>query len=358
MKIVMTGGGTAGHVTPNIALKDELINMGYTIEYIGTENGIERKLIEKENIKYHSISAGKLRRYIDFENITDLFKIAKGFFQANIHLRNIKPDVVFSKGGFVSCPVVWAAKINRIPVLIHESDITPGLANKLSIPFAKKICYATPETQKYVPKNKSLLTGIPVRKSVLRGSKKKGLSLCGFSNNKPIVLIIGGSLGAKSINSAIREGLDELLLDYQICHLTGEAGFDSNYDNISGYKQFSYLNSEMADIFQMADIVISRAGATTLFELLSLKKPNILIPLPKNVSRGDQILNANYFKKEGFSEVIEEDILNNSVLIEYIKKTLNHKDKYIAAMDKSELNNSVELITNLIKEVSNKKRIC
>ena len=358
MKIVMTGGGTAGHVTPNIALKDELINMGYTIEYIGTENGIERKLIEKENIKYHSISAGKLRRYIDFENITDLFKIAKGFFQANIHLRNIKPDVVFSKGGFVSCPVVWAAKINRIPVLIHESDITPGLANKLSIPFAKKICYATPETQKYVPKNKSLLTGIPVRKSVLKGSKKKGLSLCGFSNNKPIVLIIGGSLGAKSINSAIREGLDELLLDYQICHLTGEAGFDSNYDNISGYKQFSYLNSEMADIFQMADIVISRAGATTLFELLSLKKPNILIPLPKNVSRGDQILNANYFKKEGFSEVIEEDILNTSVLIEYIKKTLNHKDKYIAAMDKSELNNSVELITNLIKEISNKKRIC
>lgn len=358
MKIVMTGGGTAGHVTPNIALKDELINMGYTIEYIGTENGIERKLIEKENIKYHSISAGKLRRYIDFENITDLFKIAKGFFQANAHLRNIKPDVVFSKGGFVSCPVVWAAKVNRIPVLIHESDITPGLANKLSIPFAKKICYATPETQRYVPKNKSLLTGIPVRKSILRGSKKKGLSLCGFSSNKPIVLIIGGSLGAKSINSAIREGLDELLLNYQICHLTGEAGFDSNYDNISGYKQFSYLNSEMADIFQMADIVISRAGATTLFELLSLKKPNILIPLPKNVSRGDQILNANYFKKEGFSEVIEEDVLNNSVLIEYINKTLNHKDKYIAAMDKSELNNSVELITNLIKEISNKKRIC
>ena len=357
-KIIMTGGGTAGHVTPNLALIPSLEEKGFEVKYIGSKDGIEKEIVRKNNIPYFEISSGKLRRYFDLKNFSDPFKVIKGVFEAKRILSKEKPDVVFSKGGFVSVPVVIAASLKKIPVVAHESDITPGLANKLSIPFAKKICYATPETQRYVPKNKSLLTGIPVRKSILRGSKKKGLSLCGFSSNKPIVLIIGGSLGAKSINSAIREGLDELLLNYQICHLTGEAGFDSNYDNISGYKQFSYLNSEMADIFQMADIVISRAGATTLFELLSLKKPNILIPLPKNVSRGDQILNANYFKKEGFSEVIEEDILNNSVLIEYIKKTLNHKDKYIAAMDKSELNNSVELITNLIKEVSNKKRIC
>lgn len=350
MKIVMTGGGTAGHVTPNIALIDSLKDSGVEINYIGTADGIERNLIETENVPYHTIDAGKLRRYFSIENVTDIFKIIKGTFEANKHLKKIKPDIVFSKGGFVSCPVVWSAWMNKIPVIIHESDITPGLANKLSMPFAKNICYAFPDTIKYIPNKKAVFTGIPVRDNISGGSRARGMSMCGFAPDRPVILVIGGSLGAKSINNIIRTNLDILLEKYQICHITGNADFDSNLTNKSGYKQFSYVNDELPHLFAMADIVLSRAGATTLFELLKLSKPNVLIPLPKASSRGDQLLNADFFRNSGYSEVVFEEDMNISTLMNALNSALQNKDTYVAKMRSSEISDGSALVINLIKE--------
>lgn len=348
MKILMTGGGTAGHVTPNIALIPKLMKEGYEISYIGTENGMEKELITNEGIKYYSISAGKLRRYLSIENLTDIAKIGKGFFESSKHIRDIKPDVVFSKGGFVSCPVVWAAWFHKIPTVIHESDLTPGLANKLSIPFAKKVCYAFPETAKYLPVEKSELSGIPVREKMLRGSKRNGLKKCNFTSDKPVILIIGGSLGSQAINNIIRDSLDELLKQYQVCHICGKGSIDENLNNISGYMQFEYVSDELKDLFAMSDIVISRAGATTLYELLNLAKPNILIPLPKAVSRGDQILNAFFFRKEGYSEVLQEEDITKEKLISSIDNVLKNKQQYINAMKSSNIRDSISTVVSII----------
>lgn len=350
MKVLMTGGGTAGHVTPNIALLPILKENGCSVDYIGTKNGIERELITNQGINYHIISAGKLRRYFSLENFSDILKIGKGFIDASSHIKKIKPDVVFSKGGFVSCPVVWAAWTKGIPVVIHESDITPGLANKLSMPFAKKICYAFPDTKKFLPKEKSVFAGIPVRDTMLKGSKDAGLKMCNFTNKKPIIVVIGGSLGSKAINDAVRESLDELIKDYQICHICGKNNVDDKLNNIDGYKQYEYINDELKDFFAMADIIISRAGATTLYEILSLAKPNILIPLPKTVSRGDQVLNSNFFESEGYSKVLDEEEINSSVLKDAISLVLKNKESYINNMKASEIRNSSDIIYQLLIE--------
>ena len=356
MKILMTGGGTAGHVTPNIALIPRLKKDGYDISYIGTEKGMERDLITNEGIKYYSISAGKLRRYMSIENLTDIAKIGKGFFEASRHIKQIKPDVVFSKGGFVSCPVVWAAWFNGIPTIIHESDLTPGLANKLSIPFAKKVCYAFPETAKYLPKDKSVLAGIPVREKMLRGTKKNGLKMCDFTPDKPIILIMGGSLGSQAINRIIRESLSELLPKYQVCHICGKGSLDENLKNTKGYAQFEYIDKELKDMFAMSDLVISRAGATTLYELLNLAKPNILIPLPKASSRGDQILNAAFFRKEGYSEVIQESDITKEILISKIESTLKDKEAFISNMQSSNIRDSIATVIDTIDRERKKSK--
>ena len=269
--IVLTGGGTSGHVTPNIALVPKLKSKGYNIYYIGSKNGIEKQLIEKEGIPYYGISAGKLRRYFDVKNFTDIFRIVGGFGQALSILRKIKPDVVFSKGGFVSCPVVWAAWSLRIPVIIHESDMTPGLTNKLSMPFAKKVCYTFPETEKYLVQQKACFTGLPVREEITSGDRIKGYKLCGFSGIKPVVMVIGGSQGSEIINKTVRSALTELLQNYQVVHICGKGNTKAELEKIKGYKQFEYVNEELPHIFACADIFISRAGATVLFEILSVK---------------------------------------------------------------------------------------
>lgn len=349
-KILLTGGGTAGHVTPNIALIPELKKQGFEIHYVGTEKGIEREIVGKEGIPYHPISAGKLRRYLDIKNFTDTLRISKGFFQALGIIGRLKPQIVFSKGGFVSCPVVWAAKIRRIPVIIHESDITPGLANKLSIPFAKKVCFNFPETEKYLPKEKAVLTGLPVRKALLKGNADMGRSLCGFTPSKPVIMVMGGSLGSELLNRTIRESLDTLLEKYQICHICGKGNVDSGYKNLKGYKQYEYVSDELPHIFATADMMISRAGATSLYEILALKKPNILIPLSRAASRGDQILNAASFKKQGFSLVIEEEELNKDLFVKSVESLNSNRDSYIKAMEKSKLVDSTEKIMSLIVE--------
>ena len=355
-KIVLTGGGTAGHVTPNIALIPGLKRMGYEIRYIGSYDGIEKKLIEDIGIPYTGISSGKLRRYMSAKNFTDPFRVLKGYSEAKSFMKSYRPDVVFSKGGFVSVPVVLAAKKYKIPVIIHESDMTPGLANKLSIPSATKVCHNFPETAEYLPKGKAVLTGSPIRAELLKGDSEKGLARCGFKNDKPVIMVIGGSLGAVAVNNAVREALPELLKSFHIVHLCGKGKMDSSLENTEGYKQFEYIKDELKDLFAMSDIIISRAGANAICEISALKKPSILIPLSANASRGDQILNANSFKKQGFSEVIEEENLTTKLLTDTVFSVYENRQKYIDAMEKSGQHNGVKIILELIKEVSEKNK--
>lgn len=355
-RIILTGGGTAGHVTPNIALVPALQKAGYEIHYIGSYEGIEKKLIEELNIPYYGISSGKLRRYIDLKNLSDPFKVLKGFSQARHILGKIKPDVVFSKGGFVAVPVVLAAKSRRIPCIIHESDMTPGLANKICIPCAVRVCTNFPETLEYIPAQKAVLTGSPIREELFHGDKAKGLSFCGFNNNRPVILVIGGSLGAVAVNNAVRALLPKLLDRYQVIHLCGKGKLDKSLENTRGYVQFEYINEELSDLMAAADIMISRAGANAICEILALRKPNILIPLSAEASRGDQILNAASFEKQGYSIVLQEKDVTEESLYNAIKQAYNNRDKYIKAMKQSRLNNSIEKITGLINEAAARKK--
>ncbi|MGN0325495.1 MAG: undecaprenyldiphospho-muramoylpentapeptide beta-N-acetylglucosaminyltransferase [Lachnospiraceae bacterium] len=349
-KIVLTGGGTAGHVTPNIALLPTLRSLGYEISYVGSYDGIEKRLITDFDIPYYGVATGKFRRYLDPKNLTDPFRVIKGYGEAIKILKEIQPDVVFSKGGFVSVPVVRAAASLKIPCIIHESDLTPGLANKLCIPVAKKICCNFPETMKYLPEGKAILTGSPIREELSKGDKIAALKMCNFSANLPVILVIGGSLGANAINSAIRQVLPKLLPDFQVVHICGKEKIDNLLLNTSGYKQFEYVKAELKDLFAMADLVISRAGANAICELLALKIPNLLIPLPAKSSRGDQILNAESFEAQGYSMILKEDELDESTLLDKIHELYFTKDTYINNMSKSVVHDSIRIITNLIEE--------
>lgn len=350
-RILLTGGGTAGHVTSNIALLPALQAKGYDIHYMGSFEGIEKKLIADFDIPYYGISTGKLRRYFDPKNFTDPFRVVAGFFEAKKIIKQIRPDVVFSKGGFVSVPVVRAAASLGIPCIIHESDMTPGLANKMCIPVATKICCNFPETLKELPPEKAVLTGSPIREELARGDRLAGLDLCGFTANKPVIMVVGGSQGSAAVNEAVRSALPKLLRDFQVVHLCGKDKIDNLLLTTNGYKQFEYIKSEMKDIFAMADLVISRAGANAICELLSLKKPNILIPLPITQSRGDQILNAHSFEAQGFSIVIEEDYLDCDTLTDKVHELYCNRQSYIDAMNKSTQTDPIKTIIDLIEEV-------
>lgn len=349
-KIVLTGGGTAGHVTPNIALIPELLKSGYEIVYIGSKDGIEKKLITDLGITYYGVSTGKLRRYFDPQNFKDPFKIIKGYAEARKYLKKEKPNIVFSKGGFVSVPIVRAAHSLKIPCVIHESDITPGLANKLCIPCAEAICCNFPETLTYVPENKAVLTGTPIRAELSEGSAKRGKELCGFIETKPVILVIGGSQGAGSINKIIRSTLPKLLKDFQIVHICGKEKIDNLLLNTPGYKQFEYLTEDLKDIFALADIVISRAGANSICELLTLRKPNLLIPLPSTSSRGDQLLNAASFEAQGFSLVLHEEDLDEKSLLNTVAQLYCNRQSFIEAMNKSNQMQPILSIMNQIKK--------
>ena len=355
-RIVLTGGGTAGHVTPNIALLPSLKEAGYEVFYIGSYTGIEKQLIEDLEIPYYGISSGKLRRYKSLKNLSDPFRVLKGYFQARTLMRKIKPDIVFSKGGFVSVPVVLAAGHKRIPVIIHESDMTPGLANKIAMRSATKICCNFPETVDYLPKDKAVLTGSPIRQELLSGDKEQAARLCGFTMDKPVILVVGGSSGSKFINDAVRGLLDDLLANYQIIHLCGKGNMDKLYNNRSGYVQFEYAGKELRDMFALSSLVISRAGANAICEILALRKPNILIPLSAEASRGDQILNAASFEKSGYSVVIQEKDVTNELLLKTVNDVYTNREQYIHAMDKSQLNNSIEKIVGLINEARKHNR--
>ena len=351
-RIILTGGGTAGHVTPNIALLPKLQEMGFDIHYIGSYNGIEKELIEPFGIPYHGISSGKLRRYFSLQNFTDPFRVLKGMGEARKLIRNLKPDVIFSKGGFVSVPVVLAGKKCKVPVIIHESDMTPGLANKIAIPSATKVCCNFPETLEYLPKEKAVLSGSPIRQELLSGNKIAAMDLCGFSADKPIILVIGGSLGSVAVNNAVRAALPELLKSFQIVHLCGKGKVDESLNNTTGYRQFEYIKEELRDIFAMTDIVISRAGANAICELLALRKPNLLIPLSANASRGDQILNARSFERQGFSLVLEEEEVTKDTLLEAVQNLYDNRNTFIDAMRNSGQQDSINTILNLVCELT------
>lgn len=348
--IVLTGGGTAGHVTPNIAMIPVLREAGYKISYIGSYDGIEKKLIEELDIPYYGISSGKLRRYFDVKNFTDPFRVLKGFHEAKKLMKQLKPDIVFSKGGFVTVPVVIAAKKCKVPAIIHESDMTPGLANKLCIPSAVKVCCNFPETVKNLPQEKAVLTGTPIRKELLSGDKEAGRRFCGFTSDKPILMVIGGSLGAASVNNHIRSILPELLKEFQVVHLCGKDKTDESLTGTEGYVQYEYIKNELADLFALSDIVISRAGANAICEISALHKPNLLIPLSANASRGDQILNARSFERQGFSMVLEEEEITDQKLLDSIRSLYSNRHSYEETMASGKQMDSIHHILSLIQE--------
>ncbi len=353
-KIVLTGGGTAGHVTANLALIPKLQEMGCEVRYIGSHDGIEKKLITEAGIPYDSVDTGKLRRYKDLKNLTDPFRVIRGVFQAKKLLKEWKPDIIFSKGGFVAVPVVWAASQLHIPVVSHESDMTPGLANRLTLKNATKICCNFPETVKNLPEGKAVLTGSPIREKLLQGSKEEGLKRTGFSGELPVLMIIGGSLGSVAINNAVRKNIDALLKQFDIVHICGKGNLDTALEGRDGYRQYEYLTDGLRDLYALSDIVISRAGANVICELLALHKPNILIPLPLDASRGDQILNAQSFEKQGFSYVLDQHEMekDDALLLKAVEEVYKNRDTYRKAMEDNAGANGVDAVLSVLKEVA------
>ncbi|MHC0037015.1 undecaprenyldiphospho-muramoylpentapeptide beta-N-acetylglucosaminyltransferase [Pseudoneobacillus sp. C159] len=349
--ICFTGGGSAGHVTPNIAIINELDKQKWDIKYIGSKKGIEKELIQKLNIPYFEISSGKLRRYIDFENVKDIFRVLKGCLDARKILKKQRPSLVFSKGGFVSVPVIIAAKSLGIPIFIHESDLTPGLANKISQRFATKIFTSFEETAKYFPKSHTRVIGSPIRKEILVGSAEKGRRFLGFHNVLPILTIMGGSLGAKKINESVRESIGELTKKYQIVHLCGKGNVDESLVGIEGYKQFEYVHDELPDILAATNTVITRGGSNAIFEFLALKIPMLIIPLSKAQSRGDQILNARSFAEKGYSLTLEEEQLDKDSLKEALEKLETNRESYKSAMESSAQGQAIESIIEEINKI-------
>lgn len=348
-KIVLTGGGTAGHVTPNIALIPSLKENGWDIAYIGSHQGIEKDLITKEKIPYYGIASGKLRRYLSFQNLKDPFKVVKGYFEAYKILKKLKPKVVFSKGGYVTVPVVLAARSLKIPVIIHESDITPGLANKIAMKSAKTVCVNFEETLKYVG-SKGVYTGSPIRAELFEGSKEKGKELCQFQVSKPTLLMMGGSLGSVKINEVLREALPTLTQRFNVIHICGKGNLDSSKEGMQGYKQFEYVGKELPHLFASADLMISRAGANALSEIVALHIPSLLIPLSQAASRGDQILNAKAAQKKGYCEVLFEEELSSETLIQKIKILDTQKEQYVNCMRQGEKVSSIDRIMGEIQK--------
>lgn len=339
--IICTGGGTAGHVTANLALFPYLRKEGYKIHYIGSKDGIEKSLIEKEgDIPYHAISTGKLRRYASLENFKDPFRIIHGLGQAVKLMKEIKPQIVFSKGGFVSVPVVYAAKLCGIPVVAHESDLSPGLANKLCAPFCKAVCTTFPEAAKQI--KHGVYTGTPLRDTLTQGSVSSALRRFGFSGEKPVLMMTGGSLGAQAINQTLREALPNLLPRFDVLHLCGKGNLDPLLSNTKGYRQEEYLSDGMADAFALSTIVLSRAGSNSLAELLLLKKPNLLVPYPKGASRGDQIENAASFAAQGFSLVLDQASMNKDTLCQNLFALYEQRAAFIERMTKANLGSGTE----------------
>lgn len=349
--IVFTGGGTAGHVTPNLALIEKLDRAEWDIHYIGT-SGMEKDLLSTvPDVTYHEIDSGKLRRYASLKTLTMPIHVQKGYHQAKRILKKLKPAVLFSKGGYVSVPVVAAAK-GICPVLTHESDYTPGLANKIDAHFADKVLVTFSDTVPFVKGNKGVHTGTPIRPELYTGSRERALAFTGLKGDKPVLLVTGGSLGALSVNVAVREALPELLKTFDVVHLCGKGKLDEGV-RMPGYVQYEYIKDEMADLFSLADVVVSRAGANAVFELLALHKPMLLLPLSGASTRGDQELNAEYFKKRGYARVLLADEVNADSVLREVRALYDARGTYIETMQKAEGVDGTDMILRLIREAAN-----
>ena len=353
-KIVMTGGGTGGHVTPNLALIPRLQADGWEIHYIGAANSIEQQLISAvPGVKFYCVSVGKLRRYFDPKNFSDPFRVIKGVAQATRIIRRIKPDVVFSKGGFVSVPVVYGAHFNHVPVVTHESDLTPGLANKLCLPFASAQCCTFPEAVKYA-KGKGVYTGTPLRPEIFEGDRERGLKTFGLNANLPVLMVVGGSSGAQAINECVREALPQLTQGFQVLHLCGRGNLSDRLAGSKNYVQVEYLDHEMADAYACADVLISRAGSNSLCEILALKKPALLIPYPMGASRGDQILNAESFEKRGLSRVMQQDQMTAETLAREVIRLYHDRGALMDAMAAEHTGGGVDRVLEQIYKYAKK----
>ena len=351
-QIVLTGGGTAGHVMVNLAIIPILLDQDWKIDYIGSHQGIERELIGAiPEVSYHPISTGKLRRYFSKENFKDPFKVIKGVFQTMKLLGKLKPQVIFSKGGFVSVPVLIAARLKRIPAVIHESDLTPGLANKIAAPFAKKVLTTFPETLNDLPKEKGSWIGAVIRPELFQGSKSKGIRLAGLTEQKPVIMVMGGSAGAQKINQIVRDKLDQLTETHQVIHICGKGNLDPT-KNKFGYQQFEYVSEELPDLLAATDLVISRAGANSIFEFLALKKPMLLIPLSRQASRGDQISNADVFKKQGYAHVLFEEDLTEESFSEKVTDLIESETEIKKQMENYERQDATERVIDEIYKLA------
>ena len=350
-RIVLTGGGTAGHVTPNLALLPHLLEEGYDVHYIGTKNGIERDMMENlPGVTYHVIKSGKLRRYFNLKNFSDPFRVIAGIFQSAHLMGKLKPDVCFSKGGFVSVPVVIGAWLHRVPVLCHESDLTPGLANKICTRFARKVATTFPEcAQTLAPKG--VFTGTPLRPMLFSGSKEKGLAMAHFTADKPVLLMMGGSLGAQSVNAALRAALPQLLPQMQVFHICGRGNLDESLTGTEGYYQTEFLNDDLPDALATADYILSRAGSNALCEFQSLGKPMLLVPYPKGASRGDQILNAASYEKRGLARVLPQEQMTPDTLYREIMDLVRDGDTLCDALRAAPPADGTMAVLNLIHEI-------
>ena len=353
--IVLTGGGTAGHVSPHLALLPRLAEKGYAVHYIGSQDGIERTLMAPESVTYHAIKTGKLRRYFSWRNFTDPFRVIAGFFQSLSLIRRIRPNAVFSKGGFVAVPVVWAARLCGVPVLSHESDITVGLANRLSMPAVTKIATSFAECAERIGP-KAVYTGTPLRPELFSGNREKGLRLCGFDGQKPVLLEIGGSQGARAINEALRAALDDLLAEFDVIHLCGKGNLEPALEKKPGYCQKEFLRGELPDALAAADVVLSRAGSNAIMELLALRKPMLLVPLPLSASRGDQILNANAFARRGWARVLPQGEMTPASLAQSLKMLYTDKDSLLARQRSAPAADGTDRVLALIEAVQSGKR--
>ncbi len=353
-KIVLTGGGTMGHVTPNLALLPHLLEKGYEVHYIGTEKGVEAdKLSAIPGLTYHAVKSGKLRRYFDWKNFTDPFRVLAGAVQSAHLMGKIKPDVCFSKGGFVAVPVVFGAWLHRIPVVCHESDLTPGLANKLCTPFAKKVATTFPECAAALG-DKAECVGTPLRPELFAGSKAAGLKLLGFTGEKSVLMMMGGSLGAQAVNKALREALPELLNTFDVVHICGKGNMDATLEGKSGYTQLEFVSAELPDIFAACDLVLSRAGSNALMEFQALARPLLLVPYPKGASRGDQILNAQSLEKRGLCRVLLQENMTAATLTEALLATWGNREQLTAAVKAAPPADGTMRVLEMIEEVQSK----
>ncbi|MEA4914320.1 MAG: undecaprenyldiphospho-muramoylpentapeptide beta-N-acetylglucosaminyltransferase [Christensenella sp.] len=349
-RIIFTGGGTAGHVTPNIALIEPLLREGWEVHYIGSENGIEKGLITALTaVTYHGISTGKLRRYFSWQNFIDPFRVIKGYFQARKLIRKIRPDVIFSKGGFVSVPVVLSA--GKVPVVAHESDYSPGLSNRIATRFTDKVCLSFEDTLQHIKNSKGIFTGTPIRPALYEGDRDRALAFTGLTGEKPVLLVMGGSLGAQKLNELVRAALPQLRERYDIVHLCGKGKNDCDCA-VCGYNQYEYIDKELPDLFALSDVVLSRAGANSVFELLALNKPSVLVPLTFASSRGDQLLNANYMEKKGYAKVVDQNTATTGSLVAAIDEVYQQRAQYAERMCEDTRSDGTETILTIIKKAA------